>query len=371
MFEISRRRQVFLTCLFVFCVGGVGSGAQEGGRWLVSPELLRQAGLEIVWDDELPLKPMERLQRLFIIGERLYALSSSNYLIALDKETGKKVFSKSAAAAGLPLGEPVLYKDELMYAVGSRLVEMSEQTGEEVRVRNVESRIVCPAVRNSSFFYISGADRRLHVLREKDLVQLFEATADNDSMITSVMADEDSVILGTDAGNVVCMSPDKARRLWQFDAAGAIAGPVVRDGMSVYFASKDTNVYRVDMTDLQARRLVWKYQVAGVPETAPRVTQKAVYQYVRGKGVTAIDKQSGKLLWSLPDALELLTEAQGKVYTIAKKEKLVLMDNATGKVLHSASLRGVTKYAVNSVDSKMYIGDRRGRIMCIEPIRQR
>ena len=190
-------------------------------------------------------------------------------------------------------------------------METSERSGEEVRGTYIDFGIVCPAARNSSFFYISGADRRLHVLREKDLVQLFEATADNDSMITSVMADEDFVILGTDAGNVVCMSADKALRLWQLEAAVAVVGRIVRDGMSLYFASKDMNVYRVDIVDRSVRRLLWKHQVEGVPEAPPRVTKKVVYQYVRSKGLTAIDKESGRRLWDLAGGGELLAGGGG------------------------------------------------------------
>jgi len=368
MFEISGRRQVFWACLFVLCVGGVGLGALEDRRWLVSPELLKSAKLKIVWDDELPIKKGEKLERLSIVGERAYALSSLNFEISLDKDKGGAVFSKYAAPAGLPLGEPVLYRDELISALGSKLVEMSERSGEELRATYIDFGIVCPAVRNSSFFYISGADRRLHVLREKDLVQLFEATADNDSMITSVMADEDSVIFGTDAGNVVCMSADKALHLWQFDAAGAIVGRIVRDGMSLYFASKDMNVYRVDIVDRSVRRLVWKHQVEGVPEVPPRATKEVVYQYVRSKGLTAIDKARGRRLWSLAEGVELLAETGGRAYVITNAGTLTVMDNMAGKKLYSVNFRQVSRYAANTADSKIYVADEIGRIACLQPV---
>jgi outer membrane protein assembly factor BamB len=206
------------------------------------------------------------------------------------------------------------------------------------------------------------------VLREKDLVQLFEATADNDSMITSVMADEDSVILGTDAGNVVCMSADKALRLWQFDAAGAIVGRIVRDGMSLYFASKDMNVYRVDIVDRSVRRVVWKHQVEGVPEVPPRLTKEVVYQYVRSKGLTAIDKERGQRLWSLAEGIELLAEAGGRAYVITNAGMLTVMDNVRGKKLYSVNFRQVSRYAANTADSKIYVADEIGRIACLQPV---
>ncbi len=368
MFEISRCRQVFSACLFVLCVGGVGLGMQEDQRWLISAELLKNAKLKVVWDDELPIKKGETLDRLSIVGERAYALSSRNFEISLDKDKGGTVFSKYAAPAGLPLGELVLYRDELISALGSKLVETSERSGEELRATYIDFGIVCPAARNSSFFYISGADRRLHVLREKDLVQLFEATADNDSMITSVMADEDFVIFGTDAGNVVCMSANKALRLWQFDAAGAVVGRIVRVGMSLYFASKDMNVYRVDIVDRSVRRLVWKHQVEGAPEVTPRVTKEVVYQYVRSKGLTAIDKERGRRLWNLGEGVELLAEAGGRAYVITNAGTLTVMDNVAGKKLYSVNFRQVSRYAANTADSKIYVADEIGRVACLQAV---
>jgi len=368
MLEISRFRLVFLACFLVSCVAGRGLGAQDGSRWLVSPELLRAAKLEIVWDDELPIKKTEKLARLSIVGEQIYALSGHNYMIALDKEKGNKIFSRSVARAGLPVEEPVLYNDELISVLGNRLVEMDERTGEELRAKHIEYGIVCPVARNSSFFYLSGADRRLHVLRAEGRVQLFEVAGEDNSMITSIVAAEDFVVFATAGGNVVGMSPDKPRRLWQFDAAGAIAGPIVRDGMSLFFASKDTNVYRVDIFDLPVRKLVWKYQMAGVPEKAPRVTKTVVYQYIRGKGLTAIDRKSGSFLWSLAEGVELLAEAAGKAYVITKRGTLAVMDNVAGRKLYSVNFRQVTRYAANTADSKMYIADDLGRIACVQPV---
>ena len=68
-----------------------------------------------------------------------------------------------------------------------------------------------------------------------------------------------------ETGNIISIAPDKPVRLLQFDASKAIAGPIVREGLSLFFARKDTNVYRVDVVGLPDRkRLVWKPQTAAV-----------------------------------------------------------------------------------------------------------
>jgi outer membrane protein assembly factor BamB len=354
-------------------VGAEGSSrwlvlAPRGEAGLVSPELLEHAKLKTVWENELPIKKAESLERLLILGNRIYALSDRNYMISLDTEKGNMIFGRTVAPAGFPILGLKLYGDELISIGGSKLVEIDAASGAERRTVDVGFGIVCPASRNSSYWYVGGVGNRLHVLRAEDTVQVFEVAAENESAITSIAADESFVIFTTDAGNVISITPNRPRRLWQFDVAGGIAGPIVRDGMSLFFSCKDTNVYRVDMVGLLGRRLVWKYQTAGVLEKAPRVTEEVVYQYVRGKGVTAINKESGKFMWSVPGGVDLLAEAISKAYVITKNRTLVVMDNVRAEKLYSVNFAGVARYAANTVDSKIYIADERGRIACIQPV---
>jgi len=345
-----------------------GFAAEKSSPPLVSPELLKHAGLKILWENELPIKKTESLERLFVLGNRVYAISNRNYVLSLSREDGKIVFGKTVAPAGLLMEGMKLYGDELVYVNGSSLVQIDAQSGIEQKTVDVGQGMTCPAARNRSYFYLAGIDKRLHVLRADDMVQTFEVSADNESVITSILTDDNFVIFATGAGNVICIAPNRPYRLWQFDASGAIAGPVVRDWMSLFFASQDMNVYRVDMVGLpERRRLVWKYQAAGVLEEAPRVTQRVVYQHVRGKGVVAIDKETASLLWSVPGGVDLLAEAKGRAYIITDAPMLVVMDNAKAKKLYSVNFADVSKYAANSMDDKIYVADKRGRMACLQP----
>ena len=98
------------------------------------------------------------------------------------------------------------------------------------------------------------------------------------------------------------------------------------------------------------------------------MTKTAVYQYVRSKGLTAIDRRDGSVLWSLAEGLGLLAEVGSKAYVITKNETLTVMDNVAAKKLYSVNFRGVRRFAANTVDSKMYIADERGRIACLQPV---
>lgn len=371
------RECILFVGLFALCLMTTQAASAGDADFLVSPELLRHAGLEIVWTSELPMKPAvsmpngkaEILAQLLLLGNRVYAISSANYMVSMDKDTGQTVFARSIAPAGIPVTGLRLYGDTILSVGGSKLEELDAQTGVQLSQVDVGLGITCPAARNSGFYYVACTDNRMHVYRAEDRVQIFEAAAINNSTITSIVADDEFVVFATDEGDVIAVAPDVPRRLWQFKAAEAIAGPVVKDWKSLFFASEDTNVYRLDVVGLPEKtQLVWKYQAAAVLDQAPRVTQEVVYQPVRGKGVTAIDRETGSRLWRVPGGADLLAEAGGKAYVITKGEKLVVMDNAKAQTIYSVNFTGVTVYASNTGDDKIYIADKRGRVMCLKPV---
>jgi len=64
----------------------------------------------------------------------------------------------------------------------------------------------------------------------------------------------------------------------------------------------------------------------------------------------------------------LLAESGRKAYVITNTGKLVVMDNKKAKQLYSVNFAGVSRYATNVADSKIYIADESGRIACLEPV---
>lgn len=341
----------------------------DGPEWLVSKDLLRPANLVPVWQTILPVRKGEPLEMVKILGNRLYVRSAENYVWSLDRHTGDIAFGRSIAPAGFPIFGWVAHDDRLITVIDNEIVELDVNTGTRKRVSRPELSIIAPPVRNSEFYYVGAGDRRLHLFRAEDMVKMRMASADNDSQITSVVAGEDMVVFGTDAGNLVAMATDAPRKLWQFDAPGAIAGPVIRDGRSFFFASKDTCVYRVDATAARDALMVWRYQTEAVLGREPRVTATAVYQYAPGRGVTAIDRRSGEALWSLRRGVDLLAEAGNKAYVFTEFNTLVVMDNLSGQEVCWVNFAGVSYYATNEIDARVYVIDQTGRVLCAEPIR--
>ncbi len=369
MGRLSRREGLLFLAGCLLWVGSATVRGQDTFDCFISRDLLDHAGLSLVWQNALPVKKGEKLETMELLNERLYIRSDRNYTWSLGCNDGKIVFSRAIAPAGFPILGWTAYQDRLICVIDNRLVQLDLETGIQKGADDLGLSIAAPAVRNSGFFYISAADRRLHALREKDLVQLFQVAVENDSLITTILADEQSVVVGTDAGNLMAVAVDRPRKLWEFKAVDAIAGPVIQDANSYFFADRDMSVYRVDVSESFVVSLVWKYHTEGVLDRPPRVTKDVVYQYAPARGMTAINKQSGRTIWALREGIDLLAEAAGKAYVITKDKTLTVMDNAAGRKLYWVNFAPVFHYTANATDAKIYVADAQGHIACLAPTR--
>jgi outer membrane protein assembly factor BamB len=342
--------------------GSDSAYAETSSRWLVPRSHVAATDLKIVWQFNLPLADNESLDQLLVFGNRLCGLSSRNYLVCLNRTDGNVMFSSSIAPAGLPLAGLESYQGELITIVGNKFVEINADFGTEQTSTNLACGVTCPIVRNNSFFYVAGSDKRIHVLKASNKVQVFEVAAENDSLITTVLADQEFVIFATELGNVICITADRPHKLWQFDAPDG--GQLVRDSNSIYFACRNTNVYRLE---LSSGHLVWKYQTSAILDSAPQSGNKVVYQRIPDVGLIAVEKETGKLLWQLADGVGLLAESGNKAFLVTKAGILVAMDNAKAKQLYSIDIGQPVKYATNATDSKIYIADAKGRLTCLQP----
>jgi len=335
-------------------------------QWLVPQSAVEATDIKIVWQYNIPINKNESLDRLYVFDNRLLAITSRNFMTCLNKNDGNVLFSTSIAPAGLPITGLKYYDGELLTVVGDRIVVTNIDTGVERSSMRLMNGAACPVVRNDKFFYIAGNDKRLLALRADNKVKAFEAAAENASKITSVLAEKEFVIFATAAGNVIYIAPDKPAKEWEFIAPDAVIGEIIRDVNSLYFACRDTGVYRLE---LSTGELLWKHQIQAIPQAGPRLGKKTIYQCLPEIGLEAIDKEAAKHLWQVPDGIGLLAEMEDKAFVVTKTGLITAMDNVKAKKLYSIDIGRPVKFATNLADSMIYIADAKGRVACLKPIR--
>lgn len=332
----------------------------------INEKLLGQARLETVWQSAVSLNPKEKIQRATVIGNYLYILTDSNYLFCLDRHTGRLNFAFSAATLGLPVLEPTIYNNIAYLVAGNYLIAINLEQGMEIYRNKIPFPVSVTIAVNAYHIYVPAMDKRLHVMDPNGKHENFRASADNQSGITSVIATDRSVFFATQGGNVMCMEASRPKRIWQFNAVGAITAPLTKISDWLYASGRDTNLYKLNAKN---GSLAWKFPTGSFLTTPARATEKTVYQYAINKGLYAIDANSGKQLWLLPDGKDLLAQDDKTAYVFDKNNSCVIMDNAQAKKICTVNFASVTDFAVNTYDSSIYIVEDKS-ISCIKPIKK-
>ena len=366
------KKLLLLTSMIVFS-GLVGASRTKpdvvagNTTALVPAELIQEAGWTHDWQMNLPLKTGEKIDRLRVIGPHLYAITDTNILFCIDRTDGRVKSSSQLSASRLPVSRPAYYEAKFWFIVGSEMLVFDPAIGDftlKEKFPQVGNSAECGLARNKDYVYISGSDNRLHAINTDGFWQQFTATADNDSPIVSLLATDDIVVFATKAGNVVGMSPNKAEKIWQFDATGRIKGQLVLDGEDIYVGSFDSKLYKLGLSD---GKLVWNTPFhSGAPiQDSFAVGGEIIYLYTPLNGLYGVNKQSGKSIWQVASGEGIICETSQKGFVFASPGIVKVMDNKTGAELYSVNFSSVQRYAVNTTDAVMYLADTSGRLMSV------
>ena len=372
--KISRKNQIAVCLMLLVCLsGGIFAAGQKPPfrqpltTELVPHALIQEAGWTYNWQLNLPVKPHEQIDRLYVFADYLYALTDTNVLFCVNRKKGQTLYSVRLCSDRLPMCDPLYYEGRLGFISGNQMIIFNPSTG-LVQQREVFEQVgdafKCAVARNREFVYMAGSDRRLHVLSTEGFWQAFTATADNDSAINSVVATDSIVVFSTQAGNVVGMQPNVAKKIWQYDTTGEIQAGIVPDGDSLYVVSMDAKLYKLTMeTGMPAWSLPF---YAGAPVLDPVVVGKeVVYLYNDLNGLYAVNKNDGKSVWNIPSGKNIICESGKKAFAFARPGVLQVMDNASGKEVYSVNINQVQRYAKNMADSTLYLAHTDGRLMSV------
>ncbi len=332
--------------------------------FLINKKIAKKAGLKVVWEAKLPMKKNEQLKKITILNNRLYVFSSQNFMSCLQRQNGNPIFSRYITTPGLPLICIDSYENGLFSVVGNKITEMDPVTGTDKAVKNIKYGITADVVRNKKYYYLPATDNRLHVLRVKDKVQVFEMSAISKGTITSVEVDEHFVIFATIKGDVIAALADEPKKAWQYNTTGKIIAPITVDEKSVFVAGDDAKLYKINKIN---GKLIWTYHTTEGLKRKPIVTENIVYQFVENEGLLAIDKKTAKLLWKQTKAKCLLAKDEQKTYLLGQNGEIIIVDNKKNEKQTVLKFLNIKVCGVNTVDNLIYVADENGRLACLKP----
>ena len=322
---------------------GCSSTGEEAVKPNPLPDYKQEVKLKTVWnkgvgngqeDSWLHLMPV-------VDGDRIYAAGTAGEVSALDKATGKQVWSvdlDTRITGGVGAGEGLI----LVGTRDGRVIALSEVDGAELWTAPVTSEVLSvPQIQNGV-------------------------------VVTQAI---DAKLIGLDAKD--------GKRLWQQEVLQPVltlrgtSSPRIANGV-VYagFANGEARAYRLD-TGIQ----LWDAKVA-VPrgsselermvdvDSAPLVSGDRLYMVSYQGNVVSLDRDGGRVLWARESSsYESITEGFGNIYLSDSGSTVSAVDQRTGAIVWSQkdfANRGLS--GPSAVGSYVVAGDFEGYLHVISQV---
>lgn len=220
-----------------------------------------------------------------------------------------------------------------VYEVTSDSIRVSEQLigGEPKRWGGVSLKETYYTSDNSSY-----ARPDFSVNKSYPRVQRSWSAATGKGIYSSPVVYENKVYVGDDLGFLTCFALKDGKHKWEFKTDARIVGtPAAADGV-VVFGSADANIYGINA---KSGKLMWKH--ASSKAVLGAVTIEKGIAYIGGSNGSfyAIYIRSGKLRWEFTGVKGYIETRpliyDGKVLFGAWDNNLYALDKATGKKLWS------------------------------------
>lgn len=328
----------------------------------IAVEMLRKAGLQARWVGSVPLERDGVVSRIFYRGGRLFALTDTNTLFALDAKSGLIQWSAVVGSPHIICSPENFFEENLLYMVGNTFVQIRLADGKITQQMNVHFPVSTSAARTKDRIFLGGYDKKFYCLRASDGITLWQTLCPAEPTGT-VTVSGDKVYFVCKDYTLYISKTDERSLVWKVPTAGDVPGVAVAEDLC-YLPSADTALYCIAP---ESQKLVWKHLTGGSLVEPPVLTAGAIYQPLKHAALLCLNRNDGSPRWQLADGHNLLAENGTLSYVFTLDRELAIMNNLTGKRELSFYLPSLQLFASNTEDPSIFLAGREGTILVLMP----
>ncbi len=394
-----RHYSSLLGCLATFCsaicflpLAGCNNGPAAAPPSVF--QLISQPSFVKAWDVQLPLHPGDTATGVYFLDGTVHVLTSMNYDHAVKGDSGDLLYRNEIGAPGDTLsGGPTLVTDGIVFPT-SHTLELFTRDGTFERSIDVKYNITNQAVGAHNFVYV-GMDLSHGCLAQVDVTQQIDPvswTYLTFGTVDGPVAVSDNVVFsGSEDGKVRACLEDRTP-FWAlltdsaFDTQSKIVCGIAVDSRSCYCATTSGKFFCLDKNN---GKLKWQYFSGQPLESSPQVTDSAIYQYVPGQGLVALDKTRKLTLgdeetteeepfhnpkWAVRSAGKVLAEDDQFVYVMlgppTECRGVAAVDKQSGRVMFHTHRRDLISVAAQDKGGLIYGVTSKGLLVALRPVAQ-
>lgn len=327
------------------------------------------------WLADLALKN-DQVASIHARQDKLYVYTDNNMVYVISRNGGTINWASQIGEHFTTILPPLVVGDEVVFPVNTRLFMFNQQSGIQDRAQDIGFAMHAPGVTDGQkMIYIPAAHAEGARLAAVDTTKTvgevkWEVLARGP--ITAGPAMYENVIYFGSEDNRIYAVTTSRRPVWPleyfaFETDGQIKADVKVDDYAVYAASTDTKLYALDRL---SGKIKWTYYAEAPLGTPPTPTKDTVYQYAPGKGLVAINKAEGKAnrdaKWIAPEAVQVLSVGEKRVYARLKDNTIGALDKDSGTLLWAGSKK-YAKFTTNLQDATIFVATADGEVYAFQP----
>jgi outer membrane protein assembly factor BamB len=354
--------------------------------------LIAQPSFVKAWDVQLPMHSGDTIRGIYFLDATIHVLTDKNFDNAIKGDSGDLLYENQVGSPDSTLlGGPTLVTNGIVFPT-THTLEVYTRDGKFQRSVDVAYNITNQAVGKGNYVYV-GLDFHVGCLAQADITQdimpvqwkfLTFGTVDG-----PVAVSDNVVYCASEDGSIRACLDDRTP-FWPllqdstFSTGSKIVSGVVTDTRNCYFSTTAGNLYCLDKN---TGKLRWRYFAGMDLNYAPQVTDTAVYQYVPGLGLAAIEKTQKVMVdneevadespfhtprWTLKGAGRVLAEDAQFVYVVLGNPEqvrgLAAVDKQTGHVAFRTQRRDLIYVTADPKGMLFYGVTSSGLVVAIKPV---
>jgi outer membrane protein assembly factor BamB len=385
-------RRLIFACLVLTFLGPAAKGQVPVSRDLLPTRTaLARLGLERHWMAVVPLVGTERLLGISISSGLLFAQTTQGNFHVYDAESGRHYWS-AALGPDIRAARPASANSTTVFVTNSNyLYALDRQTGRQVWQVNLGIQPSSSTSCDEEIVMVglsSGLLRAFTIHESKDKDPTTHRALPGGSFAFNWQTNGPMTSRPLPAGRLVAFAGHDGRAyvammkpptmLYRIATGGEIPAPISSHGTrTLLVPSADMNVYAVD---LFTAKMLWVLPTGAPVLQEPLVADNDIY-IVNAAGIlSSVDVVSGQVRWSTSTQGGRLISVSGtRVYLESHDDDLFIIDRGTGRMVASPAdtfvraglnLRSYTLGPTNRLDDRLCFATSSGLIICLREIGQ-
>jgi outer membrane protein assembly factor BamB len=357
------RIRLALAVVIAAVVLGPQSPVIHAQPMLVTHEQAARHGLERAWFAQVPVDASRsRVSTWYLYHDRLYGVTNSGIVTALNAETGEQVWSRQVGKPGYPAFGPGANTDFLGLVSGSKLYVLDRHDGRLMFSRVLGSAPSSGPALSEKYAFVAMVTGRIEGYKLDDpAAQPWYYQSKGRTFLRPTTTGR-IVSWPTSLGYLYVSRADEPGVIFRLETSADIVTSPAQWDPYLYIASQDGYLYCVHQVSGVEQ---WRYSTGYSIDSSPAIVGGQVYVASTEPAIHALDAKTGQLMWTVPGVSHFAAQGKERVYTSDRYGNLIVLDAKTGNPVSRMQIADGLSTLVNDQSDRIFLVSSQGLVQCL------